>query len=323
MPGSPVSRQRPESGRDPVTPVLRIDRLWIGHWPAPVTRVKPPASAAARAFVMETCLRRVMITADIEVARALSALRPPETFTASAGYRFLLEVATGLQSAIPGETNVFGQFKRAWESFRSVADQQAIGSLAGIVARTIRDTRTIRRQFLQHIGGASYGALARRLLQPRSGDRILFVGAGELARSMLPFFRGFDIGVWNRRPPGAAFAAAGRLFASGDGAIAAEWAHHIIMTTPVDQSNDECWARWLDASLVQTVLHLGHRRGNNLRGPTHAISYDLDDLFELRRSQSNIRSLQLERARLACQECARQAATPPPVREAAWRTATG
>jgi hypothetical protein len=79
------------------------------------------------------------------------------------------------------------------------------------------------------------------------------------------------------------------------------------MTTPADATNDACWAAWLDASLAQTILHLGHRRGTGYCGPTHATTYDLDDLFELRRSQDNIRSLQIERARLACHDSARRA----------------
>jgi hypothetical protein len=293
-----------------VTTAERIPQLWLGHWPATAIPLALPAGGASHAFVMETCLRRVVMTTDAGVSRRLATLQPPEVFTGAAAYRFLIEVTTGLRSAVPGETNVFGQFKRAWESFRSVADRQAVSSLAGVVAQAIRDTREIRHQHLQHVGGASYGTLARQLLKPGEGDRVLFVGAGELARSMLPFFGAFDIGVWNRRMPGPAFAAAARLFAPDDGARAAEWAHHVIVTTPADASNDARWARWLDTSLVLTVLHLGRRHGDALPAPIHVASYDLDDLFELRRSRDDIRALQLERARLACQDKARQAATP-------------
>lgn len=270
---------------------------------------------------MDTCLRRLVLTDEPEIARALAALQPPERFTGLAAYRFLLEVTTGLRSAVPGETNVFGQFKRAWEAYRVRADRQAVATLAPVIAAAIRDTRLIRHEHLQGIGGASYGALARRLLQPRAGERVLFVGAGELARSMLAFFRGFEIGVWNRRPPGAAFAAAGRLFAPAAGAGAAAWAHHVVMTTPADATNDERWSFWLEASLAQTVLHLGRRRGEFVPGPAHATRYDLDDLFDLRHSQDNIRSLQLQRAQLACRENARRAALR--VRQSDLRFAAG
>jgi hypothetical protein len=310
MPGWPASRQHPESGPDVVTVAERIERLWLAHWPEPVTTAGLPAPAVGRTFVMDTCLRRLVMTTDSVASRSLAALEPPQVFTGTAAYRFLIEVTTGLGSAVPGETNVFGQFKRAWEAHRSGADAASTNSLAAVVARAIQDTRAIRERHLQGIGGASYGTLARRLLQPREGERVLFVGAGELARSMLPFFRAFEVGVWNRRQPGTAFAAAPRWFAPADGPLAAAWAHHVVITTPADPQNDDCWARWLEASPVQTILHLGHRRGDARPGPAHAVSYDLDDLFELRRSQDNIRSLQLQRARLACHEAARQAATP-------------
>jgi hypothetical protein len=304
-----------------VTSAARFDRLWLGHWPAPAANSTLPAAAASRAFVLDTCLRRLVLTDEPELCRALAPLQPPERFTGLAAYRFLLEVTTGLRSAVPGETNVFGQFKRAWEAYRVHADRQAVASLAPVIAAAIRDTRVIRHEHLQGIGGASYGALARRLLQPRAGERVLFVGAGELARSMLAFFRGFEIGVWNRRPAGPAFAAAGRLFAPGEGALAAGWAHHVVMTTPADATNDERWSCWLDASLAQTVLHLGKRRGELVPGPAHATRYDLDDLFDLRHSQDNIRSLQLQRARLACRENARRTALR--VRQSDLRFAAG
>jgi hypothetical protein len=256
---------------------------------------------------METCLRRIALTTDVDTARQLGAARPAEMYVGVAAYQLLIEITTGLRSAVPGETNVFGQFRRAWESFRRDADTGAIGPMAQVVAQAVRDTRAIRHRHLQDIGGSSYGTLARRLLQPRDDERVLFVGAGELARSMLPFFRACELGVWNRRLPGPSFAAAARLFAPGEGARAAEWAHHVVLTTPADAENDERWARWLQPSLAQAILHLGHRRGSTFRGPVHAVSYDLDDLFDLRRSQDNIRSLQLERARLACREAASRA----------------
>jgi hypothetical protein len=100
------------------------------------------------------------------------------------------------------------------------------------------------------------------------------------------------------------------MFAPGEGAVAAQWAHHVILTTPADPVNDERWDTWLRASLPQNILHLGRRRECGPIGPPRAVYYDLDDLFELRRSQDNIRSLQIERARLACEEAARQLTRP-------------
>lgn len=285
---------------------IALERLWIGHWPKAGAADLPALDS--RGFLVETCLRRMLIALGRDAPRNLAA-PPPQAFTGAAAYRFLLEVATGLNSAVPGETNVFGQFRRAWDAYRGTAEREAVEALAPLIAQAVHDTRAIRRRHLQNIGGASYGSLARRLLHADDGDRILFVGAGDLARSMLPFFRSFQVGTWNRRPPGPVFAAAGRVFAPGDGGEAADWAQHVIMTTPADTDNDARWSAWLDASLVQTVLHLGRRRGESATWPGHAATYDLDDVFELRRSQDTIRSLQIERARAACRQLAQDLAS--------------
>jgi hypothetical protein len=292
-----------------------LDTLVVGHWPGDS---RPPALATA--WRIETCLRGVLVGADREAGRSIGALAPPESYSGVAAYAFLLELACGLKSAVPGETNVFGQFKRAWEAHRSVAPAAAVAALAPVVAAAIRDTRAIRQAHLANIGGASYGGLVRRLIGAAPGDRVLFVGAGELARSMLPFFRACDIGIWNRHAPGAAFAAAGRLFDPEDGARAAQWAHHVIFTTPADPLNDARWRDWLATSLAQTVVHLGRRRDGG-GWADHTVSYDLDDVFDLRRSQDNIRSLQIERARHACRDHARVLARATGTRQA--RQATG
>jgi hypothetical protein len=254
-------------------------------------------------------MRRCAVTMDAATARDLALLEPTEVHAGTSAYRFLLEVATGLRSAVPGETNVFGQVRRAWEAYRHAAGQADSALLGPLVARLIADTRAIRHEHLQDIGGASYGPLVRRLLRAAEGDRILIVGAGELARSLLPFFRAHRVGVWNRRAPGPAFAAAGRVFAPAEGPQAAEWAQHVIMTTPADDANDRLWKIWLGASLAESLVHLGRRRSEPSAWPGHLLAWDLDDLFDLRRSQDNVRSLQLERARHACRERALALAT--------------
>jgi hypothetical protein len=279
---------------------IAIDQLRIAHWPGnPATL----ARADAQAFVLDTCLRRLSVT----LAPMATADAAPEQRAGAAAYQLLLEVITGLQSAVPGETNVLGQFKRAWAQYRQQAPATA-AALAPIVEHALRDTRAVRQRHLQNIGGASYGPLVRRLLRAGDRDRVLFVGAGDLARSMLPFFTAFELGTWNRSLPGPQFPAAGRVFAPADGGLAAGWAHHVVLTTPADPVNDARWSSWLAGSLVQTVVHLGQRRGDEPVAPAHALGYDLDDVFDLRRSQDKIRSLQIERARHECRERARRLA---------------
>lgn len=300
-----------------------LARLWVAHWPAGAGGMAPPAH---RGLLLDTCQRRVFATLDAPAGLAATA---PEAFAGIAAYRFLLEVAAGLRSAVPGETNVFGQFRRAWEASRRTADPDVMESLGPLIARVIRDTRAVREAHLRDIGGASYGGLVRKLLRPAEDEHVLIVGAGDLARSLLPFFRGHAVGVWNRRTPGPEFTAAARIFAPGDGPAAAAWAHHIVLTTPADAGNDGRWHDWLAAceGTARSLVHLGRRRAQPWTWPVHLVARDLDDVFELRRSQDSIRSLQVERARAACRElagrCGRESGRGDVVGNGTARRATG
>lgn len=275
---------------------------WVAHWP-----LSPgvPASAtptAMGAFVLRTCLRELALTGDPAVAAQLAQHAPPEFCAGPAAYQLLLEVTTGLRSAIPGETNVFGQFRHAWAAYRGSAERSSVARLAPLVTRLVRDTRAVRHAHLGNLGGASYGSLLRRLLAPAADERVLIVGAGELARSLLPYLRSGTLGVWNRRRPDPLFARAARVFDSHEGAAAAAWAQHVVMATPADDAHDARWRNWLATGGIRTVVHLGRRRGDGWLPPPRAVAYDLDDLFDLRHARDNVRSLQLARARSACRE---------------------
>lgn len=227
-------------------------------------------------------------------------------------YRFLLEVATGLHSAIPGETNIFGQFKKAWLDFQRKAQADHAARLAPIMRQLIADTKIIRQAYLVGIGGSSYASLVRKLIAPKSSDRILFIGAGALARSMLPLFSNNILGIWNRHSIKAPARRIERVFSPDQGRQAAVWADHIILTTPPDNRNDATWRRWLAATPSKTVVHLGHRSpdssvGNRTWNNTSAF-YDLDDVFALRREQTDLRSDQLILAHAACRQRARKLA---------------
>ncbi len=289
------ARAQLQPGHDPRGP-------WVAHWPQPPGAAPATRPAVPGAFVLRTCLRELALTDDPAVAETLAQCAPPEWHSGRAAYQLLLEVTTGLRSAIPGETNVFGQFRHAWATYREAADRAVVSNLAPLVTRLVRDTRAVRHAHLGSLGGASYGSLLRRLLAPAEGERVLIVGAGELARSLLPFFGTGALGVWNRHRPGPAFATATRVFDPHEGPAAASWAHHVVMTTPADAAHETWWRDWLTTSSVRTVVHLGRRRGDGWLPPPRVKAHDLDDLFALRHAQENVRSLQLARARAACRE---------------------
>lgn len=266
---------------------------------------------------MDTCLRQIRIRlmpADTFPAWRSDLqheYRPtiPELRSGDDAYRFLLEITTGLRSAIPGETNVFGQFKKAWLSFRCAGPTADVARLAPVIHRLIHDTKSVRQKYLEGIGGSSYGSLVRKLIAPRPADRILFVGAGDLARSMLPLFSSHHLGLWNHRNIEAPHGRIECVFLPEQGKRAASWADHVILTTPADSHNDANWQRWLTATRVRTVVHLGHRKSQGLVQPRTRCNtparYDLDDVFALRREQDDLRSDQLMLAQTACRQRAK------------------
>lgn len=264
------------------------------------------AAMSATGFVLDTCLRQLMVMA----APAFPADVPDNAFaerlSGRRAYSFLLQTATGLNSSIPGESNILGQFRGGWNKWRAETGSQRVCGLTSYMHRLFRDSREIRRDYLQGIGGSSYGSLVRKLLQPDKDARILFVGTGKLALSVQPLFAGFEAAQWNHRIkhrdcPGALLG-----FAPDAAEAAARWATHMIITTPADSGNDGMWAK-LASQRVEHVVHLGRRRA--ARGvwsdPCHTFRFsDLDDVFDLRRAQSSLRSTQIRRARKACEQYA-------------------
>lgn len=284
-----------------------VDGLWLLHWPKMPGRTDTPRPAVPGdgAFVLETCQRHLALgllpgpAAPPATAPAGGELR----FGAEA-YRFALEVATGLRSAVAGEAQVFGQFRQAW---REQSGKAGLGALGRVVQSLFADTRAIRREHLQGLGGLSYGRLARRLLRPRPGERLLIVGAGTLAGSLVPAFPGQALATWSRRGKmHPALRAAGIQHYVGpdeaDGAARA--ADLLLLATPADESHDQAWARRLAASPIRAALHLGRRREAGAGVPPQAAPQfpwlDLDDLFALARTEARERGHRLEQARAAC-----------------------
>jgi len=255
------------------------------------------------ALRLDTCLREVVIEWLPGERSGLPVFGDTECLHGIDAYRLLLEIATGLRSAVPGETNVFGQFRRAWHAFIEDGHPTRATDLMPIMQRLFDDTKTVRKRWLEGVGGASYGSLVRRLIEPDKRDRVLFVGAGELTRSMLPLFGKYRLALWNHRTHASLAANVDTVFAPGHGQQAAGWADHVILTTPRDAQNDQAWQAWLQHARPQTVVHLGHRRtdwGLDIDWDPGIAAYNLNDVFLLRRERDDYRSKRLDRAHAAC-----------------------
>jgi glutamyl-tRNA reductase len=216
------------------------------------------------------------------------------------GYRLLLEIGTGLRSAIAGETNVFGQLRAAWREYLQRAPEAAQGEFGVLMEAVFADTRAIRTHFLQDIGGNSYGTLTRKLLRTAPGERVLIVGNGELARSVAPVLAGSELAIINRTPPRTVPVGVRRVFDATEDRAAAAWADHVVLCVPRHPELDARWLALLAARPTLQIIHLGCRRADAGRWAELRGLVTLDDLFDLRIAQQDRRSRQLELARAAC-----------------------
>ncbi len=277
---------------------------WLSDCPSP----------DAPGFFLDTCMRQLAIPATSDLRDSIGAYAAGnalELFSGQDAYRFLLEIPSGLLSAIPAETNILGQIKSAWQHCATSMRRDDTARLQPVLQSLLNDSKLIRQAHLQGLGGHSYGSLARKLIKPDGNARVLFVGSGELTQSMLPFFRNLDVGIWNYRLPVDAPAWATRVFEPDESSDAADWANTVVLTTPQDLTNDNRWTRLLHDYPMNAILHLGVRR--ELPGAWSKIHslLTLDDLFDLRSSQSDIRNIQIQQAHKACAEHAEQRAAIP------------
>ncbi len=292
--------------------VIGINQLLVLHRPKDAAGHGMPAAQQAQltqhCFFLDTCLRQLAII-DTARAREFISLQEytgdPEIewHLGTNAYSFLLQTATGLHSSIPGETNILGQFKQAWNRWREQAEPEQVCQLHTTMHRLFSDSAQIHREYLQGIGGNSYGSLVRKILAPASDSRLLFVGIGKLARTMMPLFSTFELATWNHQPKSNHATQSCRLFSASSAQEAADWATHIVLTTPAETRNDRLWAQ-LTATGTQPVVHLGRRRAEPGIWANRADYFDLDDIFELRSRQSSVRTSQIRRARRACERLA-------------------
>jgi glutamyl-tRNA reductase len=122
----------------------------------------------------------------------VSDLAPLVRFSSSHTVRHLFRVAAGLESMVLGETEIFGQVKRAYEAaMRSGATGKILNKLfqrAFQVGKQVRSTTGITR------GSVSVGSVAVDLAQQIFGDlqgcKIMILGAGETSEKTARCFQG-------------------------------------------------------------------------------------------------------------------------------------
>lgn len=287
--------------------------------PLASTPNSPGANTLSGAFYLDTCQRVVWVTSQDEFERVSETTdwTGYEVSTGVAAYSFLLRVATGLESQVVGETDVFGQLKEAWRKAAYDLDE----NVDFYIQKIFEDTKEIRSRYLQHLGGVSYGTLVRKFLQTKKNyDPTLLVGAGQLAQSVGSFLVEQEIWIINRsidkahaladelkREHGARVRVLETAEEQAEGWLKSSQA---VICVPVEEALDparvELWEKGNGAAKRnRTLLHLGAQKAQS--GPWQSLSGAsyLDDIFELQKAQGEVRSLQIGLALRACDERAK------------------
>ena len=256
-------------------------------------------------FQISTCQRTLFLTAlTPQIKKTFSEAR--RLFIGAEAYEFLLRFSSGLESEIKGETDVFGQVKTAYRNL-SLDNPALADFLQHVFQKLFEDTKEIRAHYLQGIGGNTYGALARRLMNPTANDQVLVIGAGDISKSVSPYFADSHLTIWNRSN--------GRLlelhhefskkglsaeFSAEQGLLpqAIENATLVIIATPFGSAVESTVAQHISKST--RVLHLGAQSNETAQLPFASLC--LTDLFEMEKEQSQLREKQVKQAMQACHE---------------------
>jgi len=257
---------------------------------------------------VKTCQRSFLLSWE---ELPLSSSR--RSFKGVEAYEFLLRFATGLESEIKGETDVFGQLKTAIKTFsESYSDPEH----QAWFSKLFEDTKEIRAQFLQGIGGNTYGALSRRILSPTPHSKVLILGAGQLSKSVAPYFADSHLTLFNRTPDRLTdlrvdlekkgYQTITYTSNEDDLPELLNQADLILIATPVNSPLDQKVLETLNLKPSHeraTVLHLGAQAKDLHHFSAQGLSIlSLSDLFEIEREQNIFREKQITQAMDACRK---------------------
>ncbi len=283
----------------------QLEQLDIAKFAIAEFDPKSTFQAPAQSFEIKTCQRTLFLYGMTPELKSTFSLAK-RNYVGSDAYEFLLRFASGLESEIKGETDVFGQVKTA---FKNLTSQNPIlaDSMKAIFLKIFEDTKEIRAHYLQGIGGNTYGALARRLMNPSENDQVLVIGAGDISKSVAPYFADFSLTIWNRSSErlnelGSDLVKKGHhpslTTCEKELAKAVSQASLIIIATPFKSSIEVVVAE--NISPNTRVLHLGAQAIETNTLPYTSLS--LTDLFEMEKEQCDLRIKQVRQAMDACHE---------------------
>ena len=293
---------------------MDISHLMIAEFPANLPLPPAALNGAASSSLFEICTcQRSLLIGTRESFPTLSSRR---LFKGEEAYRFLLNFSCGLESEIKGETDVFGQVKTAVKRLAK-ENPKLSDSLQSIFLRLFEDTKEIRTQYLQGIGGNTYGTLSRRILNPTPEDQIVILGAGQISKSVAPYFAEFGLKIWNRSfdrlsQLAQELSLKGHsnftlLQSDAELETALQEATVIILATPAGAEMD---SKILEHALstrtptgsMKKILHLGGQAQDTTHFQSYSQFWSLTDLFAIEKEQNIFREKQVQQALDACND---------------------
>jgi Glutamyl-tRNAGlu reductase, N-terminal domain len=270
-----------------------------------------PGDVLPDACVIGTCLREVRVAA-LPPEEQAAITTDSEQYSGADGYRFLLQLACGLESEIAGETEILGQIKQSWRDYEGAHPHHA-SALRPWMQRLLQDTKEIRSEYVVGLGSVTYGSLVRRLLGGAATGATLMLGAGQLAETILPYLDAPELLIHNRSTARARAmvdkqrdSIKKRKFELLDSSLESElaaWrrARDVVVCIPADASRDAARVEaWLKGARSGRVLHLGLDSVEGTAWQRIDGLCTLRDLFNLRDTQASARDILLARARKAC-----------------------
>ncbi len=306
---------------------MQLKGLFVAHLSKDQAKdLDPSLKKNENAFYMETCQRWIWIFSASCPPESIFGLEGIEIFRGREAYTFLLKLATGLESKVLGETDIFGQLKTAW--YQSVRSREASKNRRNLelgpwMQRIFEDTKEIRTRYLQNLGGASYGSLVRKFIKERIGcsdEPIFLIGAGQLAQSVAPYLLDSGLWIWNRDRARLLqfhqqlldrYPVAREIMPPTwveEEIQGWEKAAHIVICVPMDEKRDPLRREWFQrfkSAKIRSIVHLGALEEQCKEWKSLDQFYCLSDLFVFQKSIGNIRSVQIAQAHRACDERAK------------------
>lgn len=202
---------------------IREQFAFVGNAASEISRRLIQDGWVSEALILCTCHRTELYaytedsiatanqTAILERLTSESSLKPESlmpylyVYTGLAAVKHLMRVASGLESMVFGEAEIFGQLKRAYASaFRS----ETIGKILNrLFQTTFSSAKTIRTKTSIGAHPISVGFMAARLIEQRvvakaiqplhlDEARVLLIGAGEIIRLTALHLQKLGVSHW-------------------------------------------------------------------------------------------------------------------------------